>query len=134
MSRKSFECILLFIHYTYIKGVDYNDGFFHMSQMEESWNMNMAEEFNSSWINVMDKIMIKWFNKYAPGFMCVGIKPLPFINESHKIYFGLTPILLRYQIVEGKYIPPHTGQKEYNELGKTVSLILSMCRPILGSG
>ena len=34
----------------------------------------MAEEFNPSWINVLDESMMDWFNKYAPVFMCVGRK------------------------------------------------------------
>ena len=40
--------------------------------MEEAWNINMAEEFNPSWINVLEEIMVEWFSKYAPVFMCVG--------------------------------------------------------------
>ena len=36
--------------------------------------------------------------------------------------------------MEGKDHPQQLGQKEYNKLGKTVSLMLSMCRPIFGSG
>ena len=35
--------------------------------------------------------------------------------------------------MEGKDRPGPLGQKEYNELGKTLSLMLSMCRPIFGS-
>ena len=53
----------------------------------------MAEEFNPSWINVLDKIMMEWFNKYAPVFMCVGCKPHPFGNQRHDICCGLTSIL-----------------------------------------
>ena len=49
-----------------------------MCKKEETKNLNMAEEFNPSWINVLDKSMMKWFKKYAPGFMCVGHKPHPF--------------------------------------------------------
>ena len=48
--------------------------------MEEAWNMNMAEEFNPSWINVLDESRMELFNKYAPRFMCVGVKPHPFNN------------------------------------------------------
>ena len=51
-----------------------------MRQMEEAWNLNMAEEFNQLCINVLDKIMMEWFNKYAPGFMHVGHKLHPFGN------------------------------------------------------
>ena len=36
--------------------------------------------------------------------------------------------------MEGKDHPLTLGQKEYNELGKTIKLMLSMCRPIFGSG
>ena len=36
--------------------------------------------------------------------------------------------------MEVKYLPQKVGQKEYNELGKVLSLMLRMCRPIFGSG
>ena len=94
----------------------------------------MDKELNPLYINVLDKSMMEWFNKYAPGFMCVGRKHHPFGNEGHTICCGLTSILWRAQIVEGKDRPRTLGQKEYNELGKTESLVLSMCRPIFGSG
>ena len=134
MSRNRFEGILGSLRYTDRKDIKYYYGLFHMRQMEESWNLNTAEEFNPSWINVLDGIMMEWFNKYAPGFMCVERKPYPFGNERHTISCGLTSILWRAQIVEGKDRPQQIGQREYNELGKTVSLMLRMCRPIFGSG
>ena len=46
----------------------------------------MAEEFNISWINVLDESMMEWFNKYVPGFMCVGHKPQPFGNKRNTIF------------------------------------------------
>ena len=73
--------------------------------MEEAWNMNMAEEFNPMQINVLDKIMMEWFNKYVPSFMCIGNKPHNFGNERHTIGFGLTYILSLSQIGEDKYFP-----------------------------
>ena len=66
-----------------------------MHQMEEAWNLNMAEEFNTSWTNVLGEIMVEWFDKYAPGFMCVWHKPRPLGNEGHAICCGLTSILWR---------------------------------------
>ena len=89
-----------------------------MRQIEEAWNLNMSEEFNTQWINVTDKIMMEWFNKYAPSFMCVGRKPNLFGNERHTICRGLTSILWRAQIRKVKYRPQPLGKKEYNELGK----------------
>ena len=56
MSRTRFEGILSSLCYTYKKDVEYYDGFFHMNQMEEAWNINMAEEFNPPWINVLEKL------------------------------------------------------------------------------
>ena len=70
---------------------------------------------------------MEWFNKYAPGFMCVGIKPHPFGNERHTIFCGLTSIFCRDRIVEGKYCPQQLDQKEYNDFLKTVSLMLRVC-------
>ena len=43
MSRTIFEGILLSLHYIYIRYVEYCDGLFHMCQMKESQNLNMAE-------------------------------------------------------------------------------------------
>ena len=52
----------------------------------------MAEEFNTLWIDVLGESMMEWFNKYAPGFMCVGSKPHPISNERHTICCGITYI------------------------------------------
>ena len=82
-----------------------------MHQMEEAWSMNISEEFNSSCITVLDKIIMGWFNKCAPQFICVGRKPHLYCNESHTIGFGLTSIVCRENIVEGKYHPENIGEK-----------------------
>ena len=74
--------------------------------------------------------MMECLNKYAPVFMCVVNKPHTFGNERHTICCCLTSILWINQIMEGKDSPQHLGHKEYNELGKMVSLMLRMCRPI----
>ena len=92
--------------------------------MVEAWDLNMSEEFNPSCINVLEKIMMDLFNKYAPIFMCVGRKPHPFGNEIHAICCIITSIFCRSRIVEGKDRPEQLGQKEYNKFRKTVSLML----------
>ena len=51
---------------------------------------------------------MKWF-KYVPVFMCVGRKPHHFGNERQTICCGLTSILWRYQIAEGKDRPRLPG-------------------------
>ena len=43
MSRTRFEGIIGYLYYTDKKDVEYYDGFFHMRQIEEAWNLNMAE-------------------------------------------------------------------------------------------
>ena len=49
------------------------------------------------------------------------------------IFCGLTSILWKAQIVEGKYPPSHIGAKQHQELGNTVGLVLRMFKPIFGS-
>ena len=41
---------------------------------------------------------------------------------------------MRAQIVEVKNRPQPLGQHEYNKVGKTVSLMLKVCRYIFGLG
>ena len=94
----------------------------------------MAQQFFPSWINVLDESMMEWFNKWYPVFMCVGRKPHPFGNERHTISCALTSILWRAQIVEGKDRPTELGKKKWEELGKTVGLMLRMCEPIFSTG
>ena len=103
ISRTRFEGIMFFLRYTYRNDVEYYGGFFHMRQIEEVWKLNMDEEFNPSWINVLYKFMIEWCKKCMPRVMCVGSKPHPFGNERHTICCGLMSFLWRAQIVEGKY-------------------------------
>ena len=74
------ERIFWSLSYTDKEYVEYYDGFFHMPQIEEAWNLNMAEEFNPSWINVLDEIMMELFNKYDPGLMWSGRKPHSIFN------------------------------------------------------
>ena len=53
--------------------------------------------------------MMEWFNKYAPGFMCVECKPHHFDNERHTICYGLTSFLWRVQIKKGNPPPQQLG-------------------------
>ena len=46
ISRKSFEDILSSLCYLDRNYVEYTDGFFHICQKEEAYNMNIAKEFN----------------------------------------------------------------------------------------
>ena len=80
ISRTRFEEIFGSLRYIVQNDVRYYYGFSHMRKMEESWNLNMSEEFNPSCINVLYEGMMEWFNKYTPIFMCVGRKPHPFGN------------------------------------------------------
>ena len=105
-----------------------------MRQLEEAWNQNMAQQFLPSWINVLDESMMEWFNKWSPGFMCVSRKPDPFGNERHTFFCALTSILWRAHIVEGKYRPTELGKKKWEDLGKTVGLMLRMCETIFSTG
>ena len=105
-----------------------------MRQLEEAWNQNMAQQFLPSWINVLDDSIMEWYNKWSPGFICVGRKPYPFVNERHAICCALASILWRAQIMEGKERPTELGKKKWEELGKIVGLMLRICDPIFSTG
>ena len=132
MSCNRFDFILSALCFTN-REVPCEDGFLQMRQLEEAWNQNMDQQFLPSWINVIDEYM-KWSNKWAPGFLCVGRKPHPFGNEWHTFCCALTTILWRAQIVEGKDRPTELGKKKWEELGKTVGLMLQICEPIFSTG
>ena len=80
MSCKRFDSILSALCFTN-REVPYEDGFFHMRQLEEAWNQNMAQKHLPLWINVLDKSIMDWFNKWDPGFMCVRRKSYRYKSE-----------------------------------------------------
>jgi Transposase IS4 len=51
-------------------------------------------------------------------------KPHPFGNEWHTMCCGLSGLLFRLDLVEGKDSPLERGTPEYQEKGKTVGLLL----------
>ena len=89
-----------------------------------------VNEFNPSWINVINKSMMECYNNFPPGFMCVGRKPHPFVNQRRIICHGLTSILWRTHIVEKNNIPTQLGPKLHSELGRTVGTMIWMYQPI----
>ena len=91
---------------------------------------NMVEKFNPSCINVINKSIMEWQNKFPPGFMCVGLKPHPFGSERHTTCFGITLILWRVQIVKGKDRPAQLGPKLHSELGCYVELMFCVYEPL----
>ena len=105
-----------------------------MKQMEEVWNKNITYEFKTSWINVIDTVMMEWYNNFAPWFMCVGSKQHPFFNDHHTICCGITYILWRVKIVKAGYIPEHLGPNLHSDIGRTVLLVFRMCEPLFYKG
>ena len=101
-----------------------------MVQMEESWNKNMTDEFNPSWINIMDNITMQWYNKFSPRITCFGRNPHTFGNDHHTICCGRTSILWRGNIFKGKDRPAQLVPKLHSELGGTVLLMIWMCQPL----
>ena len=69
--------------------------------------------------------MMKWINAYTyPGFMFVPQKALPFGNEWHTIACGMSRILFAVELVEGKDQPLEQPASQFENLGKTVGLLL----------
>ena len=80
----------------------------------------MAENFIPSWINCIDESMLKWVNECTcPGFMFV-----PFGNEYHDAGCCDSDIVWAVDLREGKDQPPELSNKEHDEKGKTVGVML----------
>ena len=101
-----------------------------MSQMEESWNKNMADQFNPSWDNFLDKIIMDWYNNFYPEFMFVVQKPYPFGNERHTICCGINSILCKAHIFEGKERLAQLGPKLHSQLVRKVGLVIWMFKTL----
>ena len=95
----------------------------------------MAEKFIPSWINCVDESMSKWVNEYTcPGFMFIPRKPWPFGNEYHDACCVESDTIWSIDLREGKDRPRELGEKEHDNNGKTVGMLLRLTRPIWGGG
>lgn len=131
MSRNRFEAILTALRYTKNTPPSYRDRFWEVREMIDEWNANMTANFSASWISCLDESMSKWVSEYTcPGWMCVPRKPWPLGNEYHSICCGLSGIMYLVELVEGKDEPPGRPDKEFNDLGKTVGLLLRLTLPL----
>ena len=135
MSRNRFETILESLRYTDVPTPNYADRFHEVRQLIEMWNANMTDNFLPGWISCLDESMSVWNNKYTcPGFMVVPRKPWPFGNEYHTIACAVSNVLFQVELVEGKDEPRERGQKQFDDLGKTVGLLLRLTKPLWSAG
>lgn len=134
MSRNRFENIIRCLTYTNMHKPTFKDKFWQVRQMIYEWNQNMTEFFSPSWISCLDESISVWTNKWTcPGWMYVPRKPHPMGNEYHTIACGESGILYQMEMVEGKD-QPGERRKEFDELGKTVGLLMRLTRPIWTTG
>jgi hypothetical protein len=134
MSRTWFEEILRSLTYTNVQKPTYKDKFWQVRQMILSWNENMNEFFCPSWVSCLDESMSIWTNRWTcPGWTFVPRKPHPFGNEYHTIACGKSGILYGMEMVEGKDAPPEI-KKDFDEMGRTVALLLRLTKNIWTTG
>ena len=137
MSGKRFDAIhqALLDSLTTVDPPEYADKFWRVREFIDEWNANMADVFVPSWVSCLDESMMAWMNKYTcPGWMVVPRKPHPFGNEFHTIACGMCGILYAIEIVEGKDKPRETGRPEFDNLGKTVGLMLRLTKMLWNTG
>ena len=131
MSRTRFEAILANLRLTNIPAPSFVDKFHEVRQLLKAWNDHMKEVFIPGWINCLDESMSVWTSQWTcPGWMVVPRKPHPFGNEYHTLCCGLCGILYALELVEGKDRPRQMGPQEFDNLGKTVGLLLRLSRSI----
>lgn len=131
MSRRRFDNILEALVLTNERRPTYKDRFWSIRQIVAAWKENMLQQFVPGWINCLDESMSVWTNKYTcPGFMHVPRKPWPFGNEWHTICCGICGVLFDLEIVEGSDRPRGRDKPEFENLGKTVGLLLRLTRSL----
>jgi hypothetical protein len=135
MMLKRFEVILLALTYTNEPPPAFKDKFWEVCQIITSWNTKMAKIFTPSWVLCLDESMSPWNNCWTcPGWMFVPRKPHPFGNENNSICCPETMIMYVIKIVEGSDTPSQRPQDPNKRLGKTVGLLLRLCKPIYSRG
>jgi len=131
MARDRFDNLLSSLVFTNDKPPSYKDPFFPIEQLVCAWNKNMSQEFSPGWVTCLDESMSPWYSQFScPGFMFVPRKPWPFGNEWHTIACGISKVLFRVELVQGKDFPKEKPDPEFNSLGKTVGLLLRLTRSI----
>ena len=96
----------------------------------------MSKFLLNIWCSFLDYSIFFWTNNYlCHGFIFVPREPLHFRNEYCTIFCGISGVLYRLYLVEGKYCPMKLDAPIYNEiLGKTVGLLLKLSKIFWVSG
>ena len=101
--------------------------------MINKWNRNMGLKLLSSCISHLDESICKWVGKFTcPSFYRYPRNPWPLGIEYHIIAWGTSDILYVTELEEGRD-KPQQGEKEFNDKGKAVGLLLYLTRPNWGS-
>ena len=103
MSRNRWEDICTALRYTLRPAPEFVDKFHPVRELQDAFNEYYKNEYCPGWWNCLVELMLVWYNKFCPGYMCVPRKPHPFGNEYHTICDGeldgpSNPILLHAEI------------------------------------
>ena len=137
MSKRRFGDILGALTYTKNEPPPYKDKFWEVRELIAAFNNHWTAVFKCSWVACLDESMSIWFNRWTcPGWMMVPRKPHPFGNEYHTINCGESGFVFGAEIQEGKDAPKERRHldAETNKHGKTVGLLLRLCKPLLFTG
>jgi hypothetical protein len=135
MSKHRFDSIVSALDYMDAPRPRYVDQFFGIRQLLDAWNDNMDNKFAPSWINCLDESMSAWTSRWTcPGWMFVPRKPHPFGNEYNSICCGISGIMFRIELREGKQAPAQRVVQYQNIHSKTTGLLLRLCKPLAGRG
>ena len=103
--------------------------------MLQMWNENMGTNILPSWINCIDESMSTWINEYTcPGFMYIPRKPWKFGNEYHNAGCADSNIIWALDLREGKDWPQNLGHNEFENIGKTMGILLQLTKPVWSTG
>ena len=113
MSYNRFQQIGSALKYTDIQPPTFVDKCHEIRQMLEAFNDLMERIFKPGWVVCLDESMSPWTNQFTcPAFVFCPRKPHPKGNEYHTIADGLSGILFRLEMVEGKDEPGELAGKK----------------------
>ena len=70
---RCFEKISQVMYYTNLAITEFNNNFFQHRQMQEGWNKNMTEHFDTSWVSVLDDSIQEWKYLSPASFTISGM-------------------------------------------------------------
>ena len=106
-----------------------------MINMEEAFNLNTEDQLNPLCINVLNEIMMEWFNRPPPLDSCALGANLTLLEKNVTPFFVIWfPSCDKIRLWRERNWAMDIGAKEFSSLGTNVGLMFHICQPLFWKG